>query len=370
MTAPFALSLSPTSARPGTTVTATVANLYTGTLAIVYNGAVVAGPVVVGSGEVALPFVVPAGGTANTPLDVEAQNGINGLPLGRATTFTPLPAETFDFEEQPNAEVEVVTEEPPPPWQGDAAVTVIATFPDIPAEIREDVEVDIMFADENGNVFPLTDQPLGLDGEGNINAQVRLPSLLAGDPVPSTEAGDIVVTAHIGDEVKTVQTPAPTEASEPPFSMRIVRTGTGALDGTNIPDSPQGSLRFFYRVQGIAYADSAELESATFYNALDMAFRTVYADQIGYAISTVVNKYFECHPFIEQREVQPWEIAWRPPDIYKLIADQQSLPVLQIGNMVKQINQTSGDECGIKQPARRDQHAGAIGRGALPLCDG
>ena len=147
-----------------------------------------------------------------------------------------------------------------------------------------------------------------------------------------------MITARIDNVVKSIETSLPTQTTEPPFSIRIVRTGTAGLDGTDIPDTPGGSLRLLYRPQGIAYADSADLDSAAFSDALHMAFKSAYSDQIHRAVATVVEKYFDCHPLMPKGEVQPWETVWRPPDEYKLLADQQIMPVLQIPNLVKQLN--------------------------------
>ena len=79
---PLALTLSPTQARPGETVTATVSNLYAGTLLLTFDGTAVAGPVAVDSGAFALPFVVPAGATGSA-LTVAAQNRVNDLPFAQ-----------------------------------------------------------------------------------------------------------------------------------------------------------------------------------------------------------------------------------------------------------------------------------------------
>ncbi len=337
---PLTISLSAQSAQPGESVTATVANLYTGTVVITFDSTIVAGPVAVTSGALMLPFIVPTG-SGGTVVTVAAENQVNDLPFGQAiASFTLLPPDSFDFEAQPNASAEVVNDNPPPPWQLDQAFVVRGSFPDIPQELRDDVNLSVMFADVSGRVFPMTSQTLSLNNEGTFSTQVKWPSLLSGDPLPSTASGNLVITAQLDQVTKSIVAALPTRTTEPPFALRIVRTGTGQaqLDGTDIPDTPVGSLRMIFRPQGIAYADSADLDTATFTDTLRMAFKSVYNDQIREAIGSVVEKYFECHPFIENDTYQPLVPIWYPPDRYKIISDLQNFPMVQIPTLIKEVN--------------------------------
>ncbi|MBX3000894.1 MAG: hypothetical protein KF893_20395 [Caldilineaceae bacterium] len=347
---PLALSLNAQSAQPGESVTATLANLYTGTVSITVDGVTVAGPAPVASGALVLPFIVPSGGDS-TPVSVAAVNWVNDLPFGQATApFTLLPADSFDFEDQPNASVEVVAEAPPPPWQLDQLLTVSGSFPDIPAELREDVDLSVMFSDVNGRVFPLTSRPLSLNSNGTFNAQVKWSSLLSGDPVPSQAAGNLVITAQLDNVTKSIVKALPTQTSEAPFGLRIVVTGTGQYDGREIPVTENASAPLMlFRPQGIAYADAAALDAATFTDTLRTAFRSVYADQIQEAIGSVVGTYFDCHPFVENDTYQPLTPIWYPPDRYKIISDLQNLPMVQIPTLVKEIN--AGPAAAGIQPA-------------------
>ena len=94
----------------------------------------------------------------------------------------------------------------------------------------------------------------------------------------------------------------------------------------------------FFRPRVAHWRTLTALGSATFAEALSAAFKSVYSDQIGAAISSVVEKYNDCHPIIPQRPVQPWEMAWRPPDEFQLLADQQNFAVLNIGQIAQRLN--------------------------------
>ena len=223
-------------------------------------------------------------------------------------------------------------------WTGDQKVAVSGALPDVPAALRNRVKVDVMFRDAQGRSFPLLAQPLGLDTNAQFNALVSLPSLFRGDPLPSSTPGSLLVSARLNDVVKLFPASNIIAPGDSPFGIKIVRRVAGPLDGTDIPDTPQGALRLLIQAEGSALADSDALGSATFAEALSTAFKSVYSDQIGAAISSVVEKYNDCHPIIPQRPVQPWEMAWRPPDEFKLLADQQNFAVLNIGQIAQRLN--------------------------------
>ena len=88
---PLGLSLSDSNALLGTTITATVTNLAAGSLQVHYGAVLVAGPLIVGAGTVAVPFVAPlSGGQApGAPVTVQVQNVVAGLELGTAARSLP-----------------------------------------------------------------------------------------------------------------------------------------------------------------------------------------------------------------------------------------------------------------------------------------
>ena len=225
-----------------------------------------------------------------------------------------------------------------PAWTGDQKVAVSGALPDVPVDLRNRVKIDVMFRDPLGRSFPLLAQPLGLNANAQFNALVSLPSLFRGDPLPGSTPGEVVVSARLDDVVKLFAPSNVIPPDQSPFGFKIVRRVDGPLDGTDIPDAPQGALRLLFQAEGSVLADSDALDSATFADALTAAFKSVYSDQIGAAISSVVEKYNDCHPIIPQRPVQPWEMAWRPPDEFQLLGDQQNFALLNVGQIAQRLN--------------------------------
>ena len=110
--------------------------------------------------------------------------------------------------------------QPAPAWSGDQKVAVSGTLPDVPAALRDQVKIDVMFRDQQGRSFPLLAQPLGLDTNAQFNALVSLPSLFHGDPLPGSTPGLVEVSARLNDLVKLSPRRTSFPQASPPSGSR------------------------------------------------------------------------------------------------------------------------------------------------------